>query len=40
MDGGWAVDMVERRYNESKTTYKLIVMDMYMPTLNGVKATE
>ena len=35
-DGEWAFEMVERRYKESGTTYKLIVMDFYMPNLNGL----
>ena len=32
--------MVERRYKESGTTYKLIIMDLYMPTLNGLKTMQ
>ena len=39
-DGAVAYEMVERRYKESGTTYKLIIMDLYMPTLNGLEATK
>ena len=38
-DGGWALEMIERRYEQTQTTYQLIVMDLYMPILNGMKAT-
>ena len=39
-DGEWAYEMVERRYNETGSTYKLIIMDLYLPNLSGLKATQ
>ena len=38
--GREAVNMVKQRYEKSQTSYKLIIMDLYLPELDGFKATE
>ena len=39
-DGQEAFEMVKRRFERSGTTYKLIIMDVYMPICDGFTSTE
>jgi len=32
--------MVKQRYEKSQSSYKLIIMDLYLPDVDGFKASE
>ena len=40
MDGQEAFEMVRRRFEQTGTTYQLIIMDVYMPVCDGFKSTD
>ena len=39
-DGQEAYEMVKRRFERTSTTYRLILMDVYMPICDGFRSTE
>ena len=39
-DGQEAFNMVRRRFEQTSTTYKLIIMDVYMPICDGFKSSD
>ena len=39
-DGQEAFDMVKRRFEQTSSTYQLIIMDVYMPIVDGFKSSD
>ena len=39
-DGKEAFEMVKLRFERTSTTYRLILMDVYMPICDGFRSTE